>query len=260
MSLLRSWTLALAVAAVAHPAHAQVTGGEDPSRRSSAEPAAAPAAEIRGGLYLRGGSMSASGDYGSLPSQTGYMYYTQEAAEKGLSGGAAATSGYYGELGLIRYLGLPVPPIVRVGIDASVSAGYMNFDWNGIYGTEPNDQMGELLADAKIGPIVTVMPVNGLRLDAALKFGVGAAGGSYVYVSSGENYVDDEHAELATGSSRAFTLSARYSGFTVGWEMSSISAARNRDYSASGPNGDGMFMYTSDIPASTSRLFFGFSR
>lgn len=249
--------VALTLAAVA-PASAQITGGEDPSRQPSAPKAKAPT--IKGGFYIRGGTLAATGDYGQLPSQTGQTYYTPEAAEPVFNSGAGATDGYYGEIGRLTYVGIPTPAIMKVGLDFAASAGYMNIDWAGIYGQEAEEAYGELIADVRLGPALTIMPLRGLRLDASLKFGAGVAAGSGSTVSGSDFYVEDSHEEGATGASRSFTLGARFAGLTVGWETHSLAVERTRTYSASGYDQSGDFTYTATIPASTSRLFIGFSR
>jgi hypothetical protein len=270
MSHPKAFLFAALALAAATPVQAQITGGEDPSRRPTPvqeQTERTEAAPFRAGFYLRGGSMAATGDYGKLPSRVGTVYYAREAAEPVLSSGNAATNGYYGELGRLTYLGLPLPDMVRVGIDATLTAGYMNIDWDAVYRQGTKDQLGEAMMDARVGPAVSVMPLRGLRFDSSLKFGVGASGGPVIDVydiplqSGYTASVSDYPTEPAIGRSRSFTLSARLWGFTAGWEAHSLAVSRTREYSVYRSDGRSAdFEYVSANNASTSRLFFGFSR
>jgi|GEM_PF-3013922 len=225
-------------------------------------------ASLKGGLYLRGGRMTATGDYAAMPSQPRTVFYSPAGAEAGLGNGTGAGEGYYGELGRISYLPLPLPGRVKVGIDATLSGGYMNIAWGDIYADDYLEQsLGEALVDARIGPVVSVMPLPGLRFDAAFKFGYGAAGGSSVSVVSApideENTVDvsDTHHEAAAGATRSFTVGARFRGLTIGWETHTMSVSRERSYSVERSDGEyGEFVYTSGVSPSTTRLFIGISR
>jgi hypothetical protein len=211
--------------------------------------------------------MSATGKYAALPTQTQTVYYTAAAAAQSLGSGMAASNGFFAEWGRITYLAVPLPPSVRAGIDASLSVGYMNIKWDDVYGVEIDDQFGEFITDARIGPAITVSAIPGLDFDAGVKFGYGIAGGSSVSISTfpvqgGRNVtIEDTHDEIASGVSRSFTFSARYGGFVIGWEMHSMSVERNRSYSAQRNDGfGGDFNYTSSIAPTTTRIFIGVSR
>jgi opacity protein-like surface antigen len=243
----------MAVAAVA-------LGMAAPAAAQYGQPVEVP---FRAGFYLRGGTMTATGDYAAQPSNARMIFQTREAAEVGLNSGMAATSGYYAELGRLTYLRLPLPQMLRAGIDVAVAAGAMRLGWDDIY--HDAEQLPEALADARIGPAISVMPVPGLRFDASLKFGVGVVGGSSydgTFTTAGNQtvYVGDSHDELASGSSRSFTLSARYGGFTAGWEMHTMNVERARLYDASVGNSSTLVGYTGSVSPSTSRLFIGFAR
>lgn len=244
-----------------------VLGGLLAARPALAQmPNAGPS--LTGGLYLRGGRMTARGDYAALPGATGTVFYSEASAAPMLGSGTGAGTGYYGELGRIHYLPLPLVPIVKVGIDATLSAGYMDIAWDDVYPDAYTDEAyGELLADARVGPVLSVMPLPGLRFDAAAKVGFGVAAGSSVSVSGAPlddgRFVDfsDRHDTGATGMSRSFSLAVRYAGLVVGWEAHSMRVERERSYEVRDSEGrSAEFTYASSVSPTTSRIFVGISR
>jgi opacity protein-like surface antigen len=231
-----------------------------PAAAQYGQPVDAP---FRAGFYLRGGTMTATGDYAAVPGSPRTIHQNQASAETALNSGMAATSGFYGELGRLSYLPLPLPAMLRVGIDAAVAAGLVSMGWDEVF--DSVEQTPEVMADARIGPVVSVMPIPGLRFDASLKFGVGVVGGSgydgvFTLPNGQQAYISDEHDEFAQGSTRSMTLSVRYGGFTAGWEVHSMEVDRARWYYAGAGNNDYDLTYTGRVSPTTRRLFIGFAR
>jgi hypothetical protein len=264
----RMWTrvlVALAVVAVLPVAlDAQVTGGERPVQTATVR-----SDGPKGMTSLHFGTMSGRGDYGSAPRRTAGYYTTREAMQSFVATGTAASEGYWGEIARTSFLGLELPVAgLHLGIGGALSAGYQNFAWRDVLGAEPEESMGEAQLSFVLGPTIMYEPLERLQVLASLRFGVGMVGGSFadaydVALPNGRRVsISDTHDEAGFGAARSFGLAARYSVFVVGWTMHSIGASRNRDYGVFDNNTGEMladFYYTSDVPASTSRLYFGFA-
>jgi hypothetical protein len=253
--------IALLVFLLSAPAAAQ-PGGVEPRQRSHAE------GVFSNQNVFQFGSVTASGTYSKMPSQTGFVYFTEGSITPVFNAGQGATKGGFLAYHRLTYLGFALPQQWKVGVDFAIAAAYVGIDWSEIYDDPKVSGSGDGLVDATIGPMLSFNPIGKLVFDATARIGYGAAGGSMVSVSDYplENgtsaTVDDTNTEPGAGTSTAFGLRVRYGAFMVGWEAHSNTAARIRSYSASTTGAQGRnaeFEYTIASKMPTSRFSVGFT-
>lgn len=247
----------------AHSAAAQLTGGGATGAPGTAV-AAQPAESVFGNRFsIRGGPITATGTYGTLPESTGFVYFAQPALESTFSTGSGATTGFYGEIAWLNHITSP-HPMVGIGIGTALAAGAMQIDWEAIQESDTVEEAyPDVLLDARIGPVVSVNPVSSLMVDLSVKFGYGLAGGSEfshldLNVSSGNVDVWD-HSNPTTGIASSYGIGVRFGPFEVGLERHSIGGGRSRVYEVqnytTGETEE--FEYTTDANSSSSRVFVG---
>lgn len=265
---------------LATPLAAQVTGGSEPRTRPVTEDAEEDVqsdyeAMFQGRSFTRIGTASPTGNYGRMPSQTGYVYFNSDAIEPVFEKGVGATSGFFIEgtrSGFPPAAFLPIVlPVGHLGIgyELAYSLSYVNIDWGTIYGSESNPwdefevALGEFLTDVRVGPVVSFSPMPGLFLNSSFKLGLGAGLGSYTEfwnypLTSGRSVDVVDSMAPAFGLARSFGLDVQFTRFSVGWEWNSTSLDRTRTHTLDFSDGDHVeFEYQVDVPVSTSRLFLG---
>ncbi len=213
------------------------------------------------------GAATPGGDYARLPSQQGRVYSTASAISSAFNGGQGATQGWHASYQNVAYFPLDFSPRLKLGADFGIAAAYMPVDWATIYQTSTLAQnYGDIIGDASIGPMLSYNPIGRLVVDASVRAGYGLMGLSrmkvvdYALPDGSAVIVEDANTIPATGLATAFGLRARYSGFTLGWEMHRNAGSRTRTYTVTTPNvgepNDFDYVVASRVP--TSRLSFGF--
>lgn len=263
----RTIALLSAAVAAATPVSAQLTGGGSGVATTQTR-AAEPAASTFGAVTaLRIGTLSATGEYGSMPSQTGYVYFTDARLTEVFGEGSGATSGYYAELSRFQPVVTP-HPMVAAGLEFSLSAGYVEVDWAAIQASDELDMATpDAIADLRIGPSISVSPVPNLYLSAAYKLGVGIVYGSsfeqYEFNTSSASYSIDDYDSEDAGSSRtsSFGANVRYGSIMLGWETHAVSGPRVREYNYynNSTSASGALVYELPFDATTSRVYLGFA-
>lgn len=237
-------------------------GPASATRQSAAEPV------LRDHSTLEFGQSTPSGAYANMPSQRGFVYFTEPAITPVFNAGQGATKGGFLAYHHVSYLGFDLQPQFKVGIDVGLAAAYAPVDWPGIYRTTNFEtNVGDGMLDATIGPVFSYTPGDKLAFDISLRGGYGVAGGSKVVLqgyplSDGSiASVGDSNDNPASGPATAFGVRARYGAFMLGWEAHSNGGPRLRSYTVttSGKtNRQSNFNYTINSPMPTSRLSFGF--
>ena len=269
--------LACAFLAMAAPVGAQITGGggsgpvTPPDREPEQTEADSYAEMFPGRTFTRIGTAAPSGNYGELPSQTGYVYLNSSSIEPVFARGVGATSGFFLEIDRSVFPALDFLPIqlpmghIGIGYGLAYSAAYVGMGWSDIFDYEDVEMaIGEFLTSIRVGPKVSYRILPELYFSTSLKLGLGAALGSYTEIYewplAGGGTVDiTESMGPAFGMARSFGFDLQFTGISVGWELNSVGVTRTRTHDLYFSDGRTTnFEYEVAVPASTSRFYVGF--
>jgi hypothetical protein len=164
------------------------------------------------------------------------------------------------EMGTIFYLNLPIPEMLKAGIDFTFLDFAINpVDWTTAGGDFEYVEMDPMLfAGAKIGPVFSVNPVDKLIFDVYYKLAPAMVRAPYFsYYNNGDDFTIEMPSKFIFN--KAFGINMRFHALTLGWESywGKLQETGTYTYYNYNTGLDGSETFNSNIGIKTQRLSLG---